>query len=224
MKRSSTLMLLALFGASVPAMAADTGWSSGTSPIYSSTPATGWSGFYAGVNIGHAWGTVSNSPAIGGTGNANSTGWGIGGQAGYNFDMGGFVIGAEADLQWSNIGYGQSVGGNTYEARTNLFGTARARAGMPFGQVMPYVTLGGAFGRGTAQTVTPANVTTSVPANHFGWTAGVGLEAMATSNISIKAEYLYVDLGSQAYNGLGVGNVDVGQRFSLVRAGVNYKF
>src|SRR5690606_39708055 len=103
-------------------------------------------------------------------------------------------------------------------------GTARARAGLPFGQVLPYVTLGAAFGRGTAQVTSPTNVITSVSNNHFGWTAGVGFEAQAAQNISVKAEYLYVDLGSQPYNGLPVGAHDVAQRFGVARVGLNYKF
>ena len=49
----ATLLLL-----SSAANAADLGWNSGTSPVYSPTPATGWSGFYAGVSGGYGWGTV----------------------------------------------------------------------------------------------------------------------------------------------------------------------
>ena len=58
----------------------------------------------------------------------------------------------------------------------------------------------------------------------MGWTIGAGLEAQATSNLSIKAEYLYVDLGTQTYAGLPGGSVDATQRFSVIRAGLNYKF
>src|SRR5690606_38269795 len=116
----------------------------------------------------------------------------------------------------------EPIAGGTFEAKTDFFGTVRGRAGIPVGQVMPYATGGIAFGRGTAQESTA--VVTSQTANHFGWTAGVGLEAQATEALSFKAEYLYVDLGSQAYAGLPVGNRDVTQRFSVVRAGVNYKF
>jgi outer membrane immunogenic protein len=229
MKRCALLLPAltgALMAAALPVSAADMGWNNNSSPIYSSAPATGWSGFYAGLNAGHGWGTTSNSPALpAGTGNNNNSGWAIGGQAGYNQDMGGFVLGGEADLQWSNIGYGAAAGASgDYASRTDIFGTARARAGMPFGQVMPYATLGVAFGRGTAQTTSPTNVITSVSNNHIGWTAGVGFEAQAAPNISIKAEYLYVDLGSQAYNGLPVGNHDVAQRFGVARVGVNYRF
>ena len=65
--------------------------------------------------------------------------------------------------------------------------------------------------------------TSTQTANHFGWTAGVGIEAQATDNLTIKAEYLYVDLGSQTYNLPGTSR-DIGQRFGVIRAGVNYKF
>ncbi|UXN75311.1 hypothetical protein N8D56_11150 [Devosia sp. A8/3-2] len=52
----------------------------------------------------------------------------------------------------------------------------------------------------------------------------MGLEAAATENITVKAEYLYVDLGTQTYSGLPGGSIDATQRFSVVRAGINYKF
>lgn len=222
--RITLVSLTALALASLPVQAADLNWgNTGTSPIYSATSATQWTGFYAGVSGGYGWGTTVNSPAIaGGTVDNNATGWALGGQAGYNMDLGGFVIGGEADLQWTNIGYSQAIAGGTFEAKTDFFGTLRARAGVPVGQVMPYATFGVAYGRGTAQEVT--GVLTSQSANHIGWTAGLGLEAQATANLSFKAEYLYVDLGEQTYTGLPVGNRDITQRFSVIRAGVNYRF
>lgn len=222
--RISLFALSALALASIPAQAADLNWgNTPTSPIYSPTSATQWTGFYAGVSGGYGWGVTVNNPAIaGGSIDNNSSGWTLGGQAGYNMDMGGFVLGGEADLQWANIGYRQTIAGGTFEARTDFFGTLRARAGVPVGQVMPYATFGVAYGRGTAQEDT--GVITSQSANHIGWTAGLGLEAQATANLTFKAEYLYVDLGEQSYAGLPVGNRDITQRFSVIRAGVNYKF
>lgn len=226
--RYPVIALSALLLASAPVHAADLNWGSNSpSPIYSSASTTQWSGFYAGISGGYAWGTATTDPTLpGGTSNTNSSGWTLGGQAGYNMDMGGFVLGGEADLQWANIGYSQTLaGGNTFQAKTDFFGTLRGRAGVPIGQVMPYATLGVAYGRGSAQVDNGVSTTISA-ANHIGWTAGVGLEAQATSNLSFKAEYLYVDLGAQAYNGLPApaAGIDVGHRFSVVRAGVNYKF
>lgn len=225
--KSFGIALLAFVALSGTAMAADLGWAppANSSPIYSGVTAAQWTGFYAGVSGGYGWGTTTNSPAfVGGEEENNSDGWTLGGTAGYNMDMGGFVLGGEADLQWSNIGYSEDVvGAGTLSAKTDLFGTLRARAGIPIGQVMPYATLGVAYGRGSA-TIEGGGLTTTENANHFGWTAGVGLEAQATSNLSLKAEYLYVDLGAQPYNNLTASNRDITQRFGVIRAGVNYKF
>lgn len=208
------------------AQAADLGWNNGTSPVYSPTPAAGWGGFYAGVNGGYGWGTLTRDPAGAGAASTQATGgWQVGGQAGYTLDLGGFVIGAEADLQWSTIGYAEDIAGiGSFKAGVDVFGTLRGRAGFGIGAVLPYVTGGVAAGRGTASVTDAGNVVTSQTATHTGWTVGGGLEAKATDNITFKAEYLYVDLGTQTYNGLPTGNMDVTQRFSVVRAGLNYKF
>jgi outer membrane immunogenic protein len=223
--RHSAIAIFALLAVSAPASAADL-WSNQptTAPMFSPTSSTTWGGFYAGVSGGYGWGETINSPALaGGEADNDASGWLLGGTAGYNADMGGFILGGEADLQWSNIGYSENIAGGTFEAKTDFFGTLRARAGVPVGQVMPYATLGVAFGRGSATVDT--GVTTTQTANHVGWTAGVGMEAQATSNLSFKAEYLYVDLGSQDYDGLPtVGDRDITQRFGVIRAGVNYKF
>ncbi|MDB5473264.1 MAG: porin family protein, partial [Devosia sp.] len=225
MKRIGTMLSVTLLLSGM-AQAADLGWNSGTSTIYSATPASGWSGFYAGFNGGYGWGTLTREPASGGAKiRTNSQGWQLGGQAGYNLEMGGFVLGAEADLQWSNIGYTEDIPGiGSFDSRIDFFGTIRGRAGMAFGPVLPYVTAGFAAGRGTASITDPGNVVTSQSANHVGWTVGGGMEAKATENITIKAEYLYVNLGTQTYNGLPVGDTDVTQNFSVIRAGLNYKF
>ncbi|SEN19414.1 outer membrane beta-barrel protein [Bradyrhizobium sp. OK095] len=68
-----------------------------------------------------------------------------------------------------------------------------------------------------------------------GWTAGVGGEKRFTQNISLKVEYLHVDLGSGSFP--AVGSLYAGTPFApsflnarsstaidLVRAGVNYNF
>jgi outer membrane immunogenic protein len=218
-----------LFAASLlltgSALAADLSWNSSTSPMYSPTPVTGWSGFYAGVNAGYGWGNVNRETSAGASIDNNTGGGVFGAQAGYNMDLGGFVVGAEADLQWSGIGYSDDLGGgSTLKASTDVFGTIRGRAGVGLGKVMPYVTGGFAAGRGSVSTTDNQNVVTSQSNTHTGWTVGAGLEAQATDNVSIKAEYLYVDLGTQTYSGLPGGNINASQRFGVVRAGLNYKF
>ncbi|WP_052726668.1 outer membrane protein [Devosia epidermidihirudinis] len=226
MKRFALLISAAVLSAT-PAFAADLNWNSGgngASTIYSSTPATDWTGFYAGVNGGYAWGTQTNQPNAAPRTETNSNGWQVGGQAGYNVDLGGLVIGGEADLQWANVGVEHDIANGTSKTGIDLYGTIRGRAGATFGQVMPYVTAGFAAGRGSvtnSTTVNNVSSKTSEAQTHLGWTAGLGIEAKATDNITVKAEYMYVDLGTQNY---ALAGGDVTQRFSVIRAGVNYKF
>ena len=54
-----------------------------------------------------------------------------------------------------------------------------------------YGTGGGAFGD-----VQQNNGNLTVSYNQFGWTAGAGVEAAFTDNITGRIEYLYVDLGT----------------------------
>lgn len=226
MNRQAIALATALL-VTTPAFAADLGWNGGNGggSLYSPTSAANWSGFYAGVNGGYGWGTLTRKPVGGVETESNSSGWNLGAQAGYNVDMGGFVLGGEADINWTSIGREEDLGAlGTAKVGMDAYGTVRGRAGVVFGQVMPYATLGVAWGRGTASVTSPSDVITSQSKNHLGWTAGVGLEAAATDNITIKAEYLYVDLGTQSYSGLPGGNIDATQRFSVVRAGINYKF
>lgn len=217
--------LATLSSLSLPASAADLGWggASPTTGMLAPSSAFNWSGFYLGVNGGYGWGAVRETPPGLGTTETNAGGWFAGAQGGYNFDFGGFVLGGELDLGWTNIGYQRDVaGGGTARANLDMFGTARLRAGASFGQVMPYFTGGLAGGRGSVSSTTAGGVVTTQSDNHFGWTLGGGLEAAATDNITLRAEYLYVDLGDATYT--TGGNSDFGHRFGVLRAGINYKF
>jgi len=206
---------------------ADLGWNEtgNSSNFYSNTSAFQWQGFYAGVNGGYGWGTLELDPAAAGASSDNDIdGWQAGIQAGYNVDMGGFVLGAETDIQWSSIAFSDDLGIGEFKAGMDGYGTLRGRAGATFDRVMPYVTGGLAYGFGNVSVTDGLGVTTSQGKTHLGWTVGAGLEAAATDTLTIKAEYLYVDLGTQSYISAPGGTSDVTQRFSVVRAGVNYKF
>jgi len=54
-----------------------------------------------------------------------------------------------------------------------------------------------------------------------GWTVGAGLEANVTGPLSVKIEYLYVDLG---HADSPVAGADSKFDTSIVRAGLNYHF
>src|SRR5216683_213363 len=66
-------------------------------PSYiSPAPIMTWTGFYAGVNAGYGWANVG----VAGASN-NLSGFIGGGQLGYNWQIGAFVIGVEGDFQGS---------------------------------------------------------------------------------------------------------------------------
>src|SRR5688500_2044657 len=82
------------------AFAADLGVVSQPVPeTYIAPSSFSWTGAYVGLNGGFGWGEV-DSPSVG---VFDVDGGVFGAQIGYNYDLGGFVLGAEADVQWSGI-------------------------------------------------------------------------------------------------------------------------
>jgi outer membrane immunogenic protein len=77
------------------AAAAGTAAAADLPPYYYPSPAIyNWTGFYAGLNLGYQWGAVSNF-------SGDPSGIAGGGQIGYNWQVGQFVLGAETDIQAS---------------------------------------------------------------------------------------------------------------------------
>lgn len=191
-------------------------------PMAYTAPSFSWTGFYAGANIGYGWGRVDTN--IPGAPNFNTKGIVGGLQAGYNYDFGGFVLGAEADFSFSDINYTEVFGGVTSALRVENFGSVRARVGLPVDRFMPYVTGGFAYGTGSLN-VAQGGLSFTERQTHTGWTAGAGAEYALTDNVLLRAEYLYTDLGTKNYlGGIAPGGVDANVNFSTVRAGVSYKF
>lgn len=205
-------------------------------------PLFSWTGWYAGVNGGGAWGqtdhTVSASavglPAVT-TGNFDVDGGLAGGTLGYSYQIGQWVLGLETDLDWTNIegtnstpiAVGAVAGNVAVTSRLQWLDTTRARLGWAFGHVLLYGTGGAAFGGLTATTAASAaglgaaaTATLADTQTRFGYTAGGGVEWAFTDNFTVKVEYLYVNLGSQ--NQELIDNVSF--YTNVVRGGVNLKF
>jgi len=177
---------------------------------YYAPPVFTWTGFYVGLNGGYGVGTGSNS------GFGNPSGGLIGGTAGYNYQIGQFVLGAEGDLDWADMtknGTNATVG--AYKTDINTLATARARAGIALDRALLYVT-GGYAGAETKVDIAGFG---SQSDWRNGGVIGGGIEYAFTNNISAKAEYLYAPLQGKTYDGVK-SNADL----SLIRAGLNYKF
>jgi outer membrane immunogenic protein len=271
----------------VPAMAADLG------PFYRAPlpiPVLPWTGFYVGATLGGGW-TDDNvaesatatfcNPALCGGGPSFSgalaaavpgsfttshAGFVAGGEFGYNWQAGPFVLGFEADLSGATISAGSIANGASgvagfpanivavsasANAKVDYLGTVRARAGylvMP--PLLAYMTAGLAYGGASSNTTLVEHVdgpcacgpfpavagSTSTP--RVGWTAGGGVEYMFAPQWTVKAEYLYYDLGSVTYALPPIAqSSDVGVPFfgataasrvtftgNVARAGVNFIF
>src|SRR5262245_24672691 len=101
-------------------------------PVYS--PYYNWTGFYLGINGGGGWG----SSTWDGVGNFGVSGGLIGVTGGYNYQFNQFVLGGEADIDWSGIKGSTAVCFNVCETKNSWLGTARIRLGYAFDRFMPF--------------------------------------------------------------------------------------
>jgi outer membrane immunogenic protein len=183
---------------------------------------------------------------LGGTGVVGSgrpSGPLAGGQIGFNWQAGWFVFGAEFDAQWTE----QRASFASGCPKVNCFAsdavklksllTGRARFGVAFDWIMPYVTAGAALVSVSDDLTMNVGGVTGVidlhPDSKLGWTVGAGVDAALTSNWSVRLEYLYVaaqgvvfDNGARIPPALGTGSAITQMDFhdSIVRVGVNYRF
>jgi len=189
-------------------------------PAPMAPPPLSWTGWYVGLNAGYSWGrssidyaqdvsTFFGSPgplALSTTLSPQS--FIGGGQLGFNYQSGVWVLGFETDIAWRNRSESASFVLNTFNDTLTLtdnqrwVGTVRGRLGYtPASNWLLYATGGLAYGNfehsftqfcdvGCAQTQVISNSTTRV-----GWTVGGGVEFAFGRNWSLGAEYLYMDFG-----------------------------
>jgi outer membrane immunogenic protein len=238
----------ALFGLMGAAQAADL---PRKSVPFAPLPMFTWTGFYVGVNAGYAFENGSSrlfgTPDLVATGLVptdrikGGDGFTGGVQAGFNYQIQQFVLGVEADIQYTDLGRGRAtiIGPltTTQTLGMDYFGTVRGRIGVAFDRFLAYATGGLAYGNYEARTSVSglgSFWTGSTGEDRIGWTVGVGGEYAFTNNLSLKVEYLYYDLGSKSFNsplvaGPGAGPTVFGNsraefRGNILRAGLNYRF
>jgi outer membrane immunogenic protein len=119
--------------------------------------------------------------------------------------------------------------GTQCETKNSWFATGRGRLGYAVDRVLFYATAGGALGDVAAGQSGNFQRTTK-----GGWTAGAGLEAAFTENLTARIEYLYLKLGNSTCTSTiacgkdpapgGNPNDTVKFSTSIIRLGVDYKF
>jgi outer membrane immunogenic protein len=190
-------------------------------------PVYDWGGIYVGINGGWGFGKSdwTNTGTGASTGNFDTSGGVVGGTLGFNYQIQQFVLGVEGDIDWADNNGSSSSGpcaGLACTTKNTWLGTIRGRAGYAVDRVLFYGTAGGAYGEIQQS---GAGLTTG-DFNRFGWTAGAGVEAAFTDNITGRIEYLYADLGSGSCSVVCFTGASTNVSFStsLVRAGVDFKF
>ena len=201
-------------------------WGADLSPPLAPAPYS-WTGLYIGLNAGYASTTVANTLSGGasGSGSASIPGGMGGAQIGGNYQIGAMVLGFEADFDGSMATKSISAGILSGTDQIPWIGTLRGRVGVAFDRFLLYATAGGA----ATQLISTVNVSAigsaSTSFTHGAWTAGGGLEAAITYDLSARVEYLYVDTGNINVAQVGPPFVTVTGRMqdNLVRAGLNYR-
>jgi len=176
-----------------------------------------WTGFYAGIAGGLAWGRSqfidadpTNLNGLLGlpiTREFDVSGGILGGTVGYNWQLNNWVAGVEGDFSWvtkqgisNSIPPFNTVGSNA--TREHWLGTGRARLGLvPVDRRLFYIT--GEFAAAGVEAIFKGNIArdASLAQSQMRWgrTAGGGFEAALFQNWSFKLEYLYVGLQDKSY-------------------------
>ena len=189
-----------------------------------------WNGFYIGANLGGAWATGTLSDSLNAaTISADTSGFVGGGQLGYNYQIGNYVLGAEWLFDATKLKASGAVGSFPAAANTNGITTIAARLGWAANDWLWYGKVGGALA-GNQETLT--NSVFGIQENGFrtssGWTLGAGIEHALGQNWTAKLEYDYLGLNAVKFISsqplLTADQLTLDRQINLVTVGMNYKF
>lgn len=235
-------MRLKLFTAAVAALAIGTVGAQGADlsarmPVKAApfVPTFSWTGAYIGAHLGYGWSASTYTYAPTPDWSLNSKPDGIlgGGQIGYNYQFGTWVLGAEADFSWTgikgtDIDAAPAYFGDRYESKIDWTSTITGRIGYAFDRSLLYVKGGAAF----AHTKLDYQRAGSTDIGHAsrtstGWTIGGGLEYAFAPQWSARLEYNYMDFGNHnlRMNEANGSWWDMGlkQDMHVVKAGINFR-
>ena len=179
-----------------------------------------WTGGYVGLQGGGIWSDSSVNEPDTGVFSENFNGGLFGGYAGYNWQSGAWVYGAEGDFNgvWNDETF--NVGGFNVDVGTDYLASLRGRVGYAFDRTLIFATAGVAFTRMSAEADLFNGVSLNADQNFTGWTVGAGAEYAFTDNWIGRVEYRYYDFGDSSIDGFG----DVELQTNTVTAGFAYKF
>ena len=178
-------------------------------------PVQSWTGLYIGANGGWGWsninvsetpfGPVGIADILAGSYSTSAKGAVFGGQLGYNWQAGNFVLGVEGDYDGASINGSQQgtfpslqsgyTSGFMVHENINSLATIRGRIGYTWGPGLVYFTGGGAWenvqATGMASWGYLGNSTTgSFSTNRSGYVVGGGFEWLVAQNWTVRAIFI----------------------------------
>ncbi len=165
-----------------------------------------FAGLYAGADVG---------VGIGSSGSVNTSGYIGGAHAGYNFQAGRIVGGAEIDTFTTSLSSGKL---NSSEFEQKFLSSLRVRAGYVFSDLLLY----GAFGY-SYSTSAWRDVSGVDRATLKGHAYGIGAEWSPVRKLGVRVEALRYDFGSREYV-TPLDSAKLTTQTNLLRGGVHYRF
>ncbi|MEL6297148.1 MAG: outer membrane protein [Pseudomonadota bacterium] len=198
-----------------------------------------WTGFYFGGHLGYGSGdstTSGESPgAFDGNPDAVSTdpdGIFGGVQLGYNYQSGSFVVGIEADVGYLGIDDAAEVDDEGFaDHEYGAYGVLALRLGIASNRALFYAKGGLALaeidtkaGDLLAAGGPDESDLTSFDETYVGYAIGGGIEYAVTDRWTLKAEYLYMDFGSEDSTNDDGNDFSTDHELHTAKVGLNYKF
>jgi outer membrane immunogenic protein len=221
------LLVLALSGgAAISAQAADQAAPRAPS-YYPNTyypTSINWTGWYVGAQLGGAFGHASFTDPFSQVGSSlQPTGALGGGQIGVNWMRDSLLLGAEADLAWTNLDSSNSTASFSSRWLSLLTG----RVGYGFNQFLFYAKGGAALASARATVIDGIHLADTGTTTQVGWTVGGGVEYALNPNWSVRLEYDFADLPTRdmiLHESRVALPVDIDFTIQKVVVGINYRF
>jgi outer membrane immunogenic protein len=214
-------------------------------PVFVEPPVIyNWTGVYIGLQGGYAWGDSSFDVRDTDTPpdfqpftvNTDPSGFIGGGHAGALYQFNNIVVGIEGDVEYNGMEdsgranvfdfAGNRLGRLDVDVDYNMSASVRGRVGLAFDRYLLYATGGYAYasidhiftarGGGDVEVLT-------FDEGFNGWTAGGGLDAFVTQNLSAGLEYRYTSLEDKTFR-FGDAAIETDHDFHAIRARASFHF
>src|SRR5215471_17572138 len=183
-------------------------------------PPYNWSGFYVGANFGGAWTSGNlNIPDNNFYGGLTEFIGGV--QAGYNFQVGHLLLGAEGEFDGATFRHPTLPVPTFGSVSQNWIATAAGRIGLVEDRWLVYAKLGGGWVHSNAVLNFPG-VSWSGSNTSAGWLVGAGVEYGFKSHWTVRLEYDFLSLAD--WSSPTVPSIQLNRDIQMIKAGINYKF